>query len=34
MCSDISGMPGTGKTATVNWIIRELQELSEADVKL
>lgn len=25
----ISGMPGTGKTATVNWIIRELNELAE-----
>jgi Cdc6-like AAA superfamily ATPase len=29
---DISGVPGTGKTATVHTIIRELKNMAENDV--
>lgn len=29
---DISGVPGTGKTATVHAVIRELKRMAEANV--
>ena len=31
-CIDISGVPGTGKTATVHTIIRELKSMAENSV--
>lgn len=32
ICIDISGVPGTGKTATVHTIIRELKSMAENSV--
>ena len=32
VCLDISGVPGTGKTATVHAVIRELKRMAEVDV--
>ncbi len=32
-CLDISGVPGTGKTATVHAVVRELKRLAEASVR-
>ena len=32
--SDISGVPGTGKTATVHAIVRELKRMAEDNVGL
>jgi Cdc6-like AAA superfamily ATPase len=33
LCIDISGVPGTGKTATVHTIIRELKSMAENSVR-
>lgn len=33
-CIDISGVPGTGKTATVHAIVRELKRMAEESVRL
>ena len=30
--ADISGVPGTGKTATVHAVVRELKRMAEQDV--
>lgn len=31
--SDISGVPGTGKTATVHAVVRELKRMAESNVR-
>ncbi len=31
-CADISGVPGTGKTATVHAMVRELKRMAERNV--
>ena len=31
--SDVSGVPGTGKTATVHRIVRELKRMAERNVR-
>lgn len=32
-CADISGVPGTGKTATVHAVVRELKRMAESQVR-
>ena len=32
MSSDISGVPGTGKTATVHTVVKELKRMAENNV--
>lgn len=33
LCADISGVPGTGKTATVHAVVRELKRMAEHNVR-